>query len=53
MVQLNDPVPVHPIYNFFEHNNRNEWMIEYNGTGAKIYIQDDELMVIFKLRFPQ
>ena len=52
-VQLNHPVPMAPIYSFFESNGESNWMVEHNDTGAKVFVRDDELMIIFKLKFPQ
>lgn len=53
MVQLSNPVSMPPIYDFFAANGECNWMAEHNDIGAKIFIRDDELMVIFKLKFPQ
>lgn len=53
MVQLSDPVSLAPIYEFFAFNKESNWMVEHNDIGAKVFVRDDEIMIIFKLKFPQ
>jgi len=53
MVQLSNPVSMDPIYEFFASNEESNWMVEHNDIGAKVFVRDNEIMIIFKLKFPQ